>query len=155
MRFICVISLALSVMSIAFATDAGVTTKSTAQKEAKLKAFELGFFAIPVSNMETAKSFYKNVMGWDFKDRDPQFSYVFANDNMIGAIELARDNFKPSVDGPLLYFRADLMTKTLGKVTSSGGKVQEKIAIENGDRGYTARIQDPFKNTIGFWAEKD
>ncbi|MEK7689624.1 MAG: VOC family protein [Bdellovibrionota bacterium] len=120
-----------------------------------MQAFELGFFSIPVTNMDVANAFYGNVMGWEFKERDPRFSYIFANGNVAGAIELADDQFEPSDNGPLMYFRADFMAKTLSRVNASGGTVISQVAVESGNRGYTARIQDPFKNSIGFWAPEN
>ena len=94
-------------------------------------------------------------MGWTFKARDSQFSYIFAHENMIGAIELSTNTFKPSENGPLMYFRADFMEATLNRVSAAGGKITEKTAIEGGARGYTARIRDPFNNTLGFWAPEN
>lgn len=120
-----------------------------------MEAFELGFFSIPVLDMDKAKSFYGPVMGWDFNDRDPNFSYIFANGNMIGSLEISTNTFKPSDSGPLLFFRADLMSKALERVTDNGGIVIEKLAMNGGENGYTARVSDPFKNTIGFWAPED
>jgi predicted enzyme related to lactoylglutathione lyase len=120
-----------------------------------MDAFEMGFFAIPVEDMVAAKSFYGNVMGWEFNDRDLDFSYVFANGNMIGALETASESLKPSHTGPLLFFRADAIAKTLSRVTSSGGSVLDRQAIAGGERGYTAKILDPSKNAIGFWAPEN
>ena len=124
-------------------------------KEKQMTAFEMGFFAIPVADISAAKKFYGPVMGWDFNDRDPKFSYILANGNMIGALETATDSFKPSSNGPLLYFRADFMTNTLDRVKANGGKVKEKVTMEDGARGYTAKVSDPAGNTIGFWAPED
>lgn len=120
-----------------------------------MNAFELGFFAIPVLEMNRAKAFYGPVMGWEFNDRDPAFSYIAANGNMLGALELASDKLKPSAFGPLIYFRADLMDKTLSRVSSNGGTIVEKLAMEDGARGYTAKVRDPFGNVIGFWASEE
>ncbi|MCX6118782.1 MAG: hypothetical protein NT027_14675 [Proteobacteria bacterium] len=120
-----------------------------------MKALELGFFAIPTTDLEKAKVFYQAVMGWKFKDRDLNFSYIFANDAMIGSLERATKTFMPSKNGPLLFFRAEFMQNTLDKVGNAGGAVIEKIAIENGARGYTAKVLDPFENAIAFWAPEE
>jgi predicted enzyme related to lactoylglutathione lyase len=120
-----------------------------------MKAFELGFFSIPVTEIQAAKNFYGKIMGWEFQDRDPNFTYISANENMAGSFEIASKDFSPSENGPLLFFRADFMEKTLARVTEGGGIVKEKEAMEGGARGYTAKILDPFKNTIGFWAPEN
>ena len=117
-----------------------------------MSAMELGFFAIPVSNMGTAKTFYGPLMGWEFRDRDPKFAYIFANEKMVGSLELENDNFRSSEHGPLLFFRAETMDKTLARVSANGGRIKERLAIEEGARGYTAKVTDPSGNTIGFWA---
>jgi predicted enzyme related to lactoylglutathione lyase len=120
-----------------------------------MKALEPGFFAIPTTDLAKAKVFYQVVMGWQFKDRDSNFSYIFANAGMIGSLELANKTFMPSKNGPLLFFRAEFMEKTLDKVAIGGGIVVEKVAIENGARGYTAKVLDPFDNAIAFWAPEE
>ena len=125
-----------------------------------MSSFELGFFSIPVLDIQLAKSFYSDGMGWDgmgweFKDRDPQFSYIFANENMIGSLELSPGPVYPSGNGPLMFFRADYMEKVLARVTANGGAILEKISLENGARGYTAKIIDPFKNILAFWAPEN
>ena len=120
-----------------------------------MDAFELGFFAIPVLDLEEAKAFYGEVMGWTFNDRDSNFSYILANEKMIGAFEIATKTLKPSQFGLLLYFRADFMGKTLERVAKFGGAVVERQALEGGARGYTARVEDPSMNVIGFWAAED
>lgn len=120
-----------------------------------MKAFELGFFSIPVVDINIAKDFYGKVMGWEFQDRDPKFSYIFANENMVGSLELANDKFFPSESGPLLFFRADFMERTLNRVKESGGTLIEKLAMEAGARGYTSKVLDPFKSTIAFWAPEN
>src|SRR5690348_16095099 len=97
--------------------------------EVKVSALELGFFSIPVTDMAIAKSFYEKVMGWSIQERDPAFTYAFANDDMIGALELANADLKPSNHGPLMYFRASTMKKTLEDVSRSGGRVQNFTAI--------------------------
>lgn len=125
------------------------------QKEDSMSALEMGFFALPVSDMAVAKKFYGSVMGWDFNDRDPKFSYIMAGGKMIGALEAASDSFKPSSSGPLLYFRANSMSKVLDRVKAGGGAVIEKLAMAGGARGYTTKVSDPSGNTIGFWAPED
>jgi len=120
-----------------------------------MKALEMGFFAIPVNDMNLGKKFYSSVMGWEFNERDAAFSYIMAGENMIGALELSSENFKPSNSGPLMYFRAESMAKTLERVKQAEGRLIEKVAVDGGERGFTAKINDPFKNTIGFWAAED
>lgn len=144
-----------------FCSLLGVTSFSLGASAAEgkkgdnMNALEMGFFAIPVSDMDVAKKFYGSVMGWDFNDRDPKFSYIMANGNMIGALEIATDKFKPSETGPLLYFRADFILKTLARVTAGGGTIVEQQTMEGGSRGYTAKILDTSKNAIGFWAPEE
>ena len=120
-----------------------------------MTGLNMGFFAIPVLDMKVAKSFYGPVMGWTFNERDSDFNYLFVGDDMIGALESATKTFTPSSGGPLMYFRTEKMSPTLQKVSDSGGAVIESLAMEGGARGYTAKITDPFGNTIGFWAPEE
>lgn len=121
-----------------------------------MDAFEIGFFAIPVENMELAKKFYGAVMGWEFAPgRDETFCYALANGNMIGSIELASEKLVPAAVGPLMYFRADVMSKVLARVEDNLGRVVYAEAVNGGERGYVAKVLDPSFNAIGFWAPEE
>jgi len=114
---------------------------------------EVGFFSLPVNDFAMAKRFYNSVMDWEFEQRDERFCYINSGDNMIGALELPDDSFRPSNHGPKLYFRANTMNLTLSKVVPMGGIVSiDCTPIDGGERGYTAEVSDPFGNRIAFWA---
>ena len=117
-----------------------------------MTALEVGFFSIPVSDLASAKNFYQKVKGLNFKDRDAAFADAFAGKSMIGSLELASRDAQPSINGPLIYFRASFMKETLASVTANGGTVLSHLAMNGGENGYTAKIPDPFGNGIGFWA---
>ena len=118
-----------------------------------MNAFELGFFSIPVDSLENSKKFYGAVMNWTFNDRDSKFCYIFANGNMIGSLEEAKACQVADSRGPLLFFRADHMEATLMRVVENSGIVLEQMAMDIGARGFTAKIKDPFNNTIAFWSQ--
>ena len=113
---------------------------------------EPGFFALPVCNLETAKKFYGDLMGWEFRDRDPAFSYIVKGESLVGCVEAARDDFQPSAHGTRIYFELKRMGEFLEKAKASGGVIAEQCAVEGGAKGHTARVNDPFGNTLGFWA---
>lgn len=116
-------------------------------------ALELGFFAIPVTNMDAARAFYHQVMGWSFEERDPSFTYINGDEGMIGALETATETFSPSHQGPKLYFRAQAMGAVMELVEAAGGSVAvPSTPIAGGERGYTAEVLDPSGNRIAFWA---
>ncbi|MBT3979918.1 MAG: VOC family protein [Bacteriovoracaceae bacterium] len=114
---------------------------------------ELGFFSIPVNDMRVSKKFYLQVMGWNFETRDLEFSYIFGNGKMLGALEKSNDLFAPAASGPLMYFQSASIGTTLEAVVSGGGKVFAALTpIEDGERGFSAKVLDPSGNKIAFWS---
>jgi predicted enzyme related to lactoylglutathione lyase len=118
-------------------------------------AMHMGFFSIPTRDMNSAKNFYQNIMGWEFQERDEDFTYIYADNEMIGSLEKSDDSFSPSAFGPKMYFRANSISEVMTKVKANKGLVlKDETAIEDGARGYTSEILDTSGNRIAFWAEK-
>ncbi len=114
---------------------------------------ELGFFSLPANDLNEAKDFFMAVMGWNFQDRDSTFSYIFAGEEMIGSLEKSDAHHRPSMNGPLLYFRADKIESALELVRSEKGEVLFQEAINEGENGFRAFFTDPSGNRLAFWAQ--
>lgn len=116
----------------------------------------VGWFEIPVQNMERAIDFYEKVL--DLKlDRNQMgpldmawFPYAPEGQGSGGSLVHFPDAYKPSSNGVLVYLSAptgDLANELL-KVESAGGKVlQEKTKISE-EHGFMALLIDSEGNRV-------
>lgn len=121
-----------------------------------MKGNVVGWFELPVNDMERAILFYEKV--FDFKIERHQMGeldmgWFPANPEGIGAMgSLVRhpDFYKPSHDGPLIYFTAHSgeLQNELARVESAGGKVlMEKKQISE-SVGFMALVEDTEGNRV-------
>ncbi len=116
----------------------------------------VGWFEIPVENMERAIDFYENVLELKL-DRNKMgpldmawFPYVPEDQGSGGSLVHFPDAYKPSSDGVLIYLTAHSgdLANELSKVENAGGKVlQEKTQISE-EHGFMALIIDSEGNRI-------
>jgi len=123
----------------------------------EIKRNVVGWFEVPVNDMERAMAFYEKV--FDFK----------LSRNQMGPLDMAwfpwleedgpgsggslvkhEDFYKPSADGSLVYFTAHSgdLANELGRVEEAGGQIiQGKTQISE-DIGYMAVLMDTEGNRI-------
>lgn len=115
------------------------------------------WFEIPTSNMEKAKSFYSELLGWGYQEfhvnSSESFWMVMEGDRPTGGLrEVSSKSSSNSSSGPIMYFTVSSVDSTLVKAKSMGAKVlQEKVCIPE-EGGFYAHIQDQDGNTIGIWS---
>ncbi|WP_053972543.1 VOC family protein [Mangrovimonas sp. ST2L15] len=113
----------------------------------------VGWFEIPVTDMERAKTFYETVfnveiavhdfggllMGW-FPDRG----------EVIGAqgTLIKQDTYIPSEKGTLIYFMSDDVQIELDRIESAGGKIYQPKTQISPEHGYMAAFIDSEGNRI-------
>ena len=121
-----------------------------------MKNNAVGWFEIPVEDMERAINFYEKV--FDFKlERHTLgkidmawFPYVIEGLGSGGSLVYAPDHYKPSKDGTLVYFTAHSgdLSNELSRVTEAGGKViQVKTQISE-EHGFMALFIDSEGNRV-------
>ncbi len=121
----------------------------------------VGWFEIPVSNMERAINFYETVLGFNLEQHKfGGFDMAWFPDadkpGSPGSLVHDEKFYKPSRDGVLIYFSSpsgDLKVE-LDKVESAGGKVliQKKLISE--DIGYMGMFSDTEGNRIALHSKE-
>jgi len=122
----------------------------------------VGWFEIPVRQMERAIQFYETV--FDLKLTRHQigpldmawFPWDEANPGASGSLVNKDDFHKPSMEGVLLYFTAasgDLSVE-LARVQSAGGKVLLPKTLIAEEIGYMAVLVDSEGNRIAIHSRK-
>ena len=128
----------------------------------EIKHNPVGWFEIPVENMERAIHFYEKV--FEFKLNRQQMgpldmAWFPTFDDQIGSsISLVKDHefYEPSNKGTLIYFTAfsgDLANE-LNRVEQAGGKVMVPKTQINPDIGYMAVFIDSEGNRVALHSRK-
>jgi predicted enzyme related to lactoylglutathione lyase len=122
----------------------------------EMKNNVVGWFEIPVTDMDRAIKFYESV--FDFKiERQKMDSidmgwFPWKQDGLgsPGSLVFAPFHYKPSSDGALVYFTAHSgdLNNELSRVEKAGGKVLQNKKKINEEYGYYALIIDAEGNRI-------
>ena len=122
----------------------------------------VGWFEIPVTNMERAIQFYEAVFGIKLERHQmgpldmAWFPWVENGMGASGSLVYNREFYKPSRDGVLVYFTAqsgDLYAE-LSRVEAAGGKVLVPKALIAEDVGYMAVFVDSEGNRVALHSRK-
>jgi len=115
----------------------------------------VGWFEIPVQDMDRAKKFYDAVFDIDIQVQNfnelLMGSFPFAENKMgsSGSLVKQAEWYQPSeTKGPLLYFSCKDVAHNLGKVKASGGRITHKKTLISDDVGYMAVFIDTEGNRI-------
>jgi hypothetical protein len=122
----------------------------------------VGWFEIPVTNMDRAIKFYEEV--FDFKlSRHilgpidmAWFPAMEDGPGTPGSLVYNERAYKPSMDGVLIYFTAQSgdLSIELGKVEKSGGKILLPKTQISAEVGYMALLTDSEGNRIALHSAK-
>jgi predicted enzyme related to lactoylglutathione lyase len=122
----------------------------------------VGWFEIPVTNMDRAKKFYETVfkvnisihdmgglvMGW-FPNAEDEISL-----GASGSLVMHKDFYKPSKDGILIYFSSEDVNNELNIIEKLGGTVLHKKTLISEEIGYMAVFIDSEGNRIALHSKK-
>jgi predicted enzyme related to lactoylglutathione lyase len=112
----------------------------------------VGWFEIPVEDLDRAKSFYDAVFEFDLElhDMGPMqmawFPMIEGVQGAPGAL-VKMDGYKPSDNGIRIYFTAPDIDATLEKAAANGGEIlMPRTSI--GEYGFIAQFRDTEGNRI-------
>lgn len=116
----------------------------------------LGWFEIPVTDMDRAIKFYETVFDFKLEKNNvgeldmAWFPWIDNKSGASGSLVKNEEFYKPSVEGTLLYFTAysgDLANE-LSRVEKAGGKVVMQKKLITDDIGYMGVFIDTEGNRI-------
>lgn len=122
----------------------------------------VGWFEIPVTDMERAIGFYQKVLGLEL-DRNQVgpldmawFPYTEEGTGSPGSLVYMEDYYKPSQDGVLIYFTAHSgdLANELSRVEEAGGKVIMEKKLITEEIGYMGVFNDTEGNRIAIHSRK-
>lgn len=114
----------------------------------------VGWFEIPVSDMQRAKGFYENILEVYLQDlhlpNSPRMAvFPVENGTIGGALCEQHDFYHPGHEGPLVYLNANPnLQYVLDKITRLGGKVLVPKTKIHDEYGYMAIFEDLEGNRV-------
>ncbi|MDX2080720.1 MAG: VOC family protein [Terrimicrobiaceae bacterium] len=118
----------------------------------------VGYFEIPVTNINRAVEFYSATFGFSFElceiDGNEMALFPFAEgaEGITGALAQG-ESYVPSGAGCRLYFSTADLDGTLARAIESGGKVLYP-KTDAGEYGFVAEIEDTEGNCIALHMKK-
>jgi predicted enzyme related to lactoylglutathione lyase len=123
-----------------------------------MKTNMVGWFEIPVSDMNRAVAFYNNVfqieiavhplgdlvMGWFPFAENPEAK------GAGGSLVFHKEHYTPSAEGTLVYFTSQSgdINDELGRIEKAGGKILQPKTQISEDHGYMAIFLDTEGNRV-------
>jgi predicted enzyme related to lactoylglutathione lyase len=110
----------------------------------------LDYIELPVDDLEKAKVFYANALGWTFNDYGPDYAGLQDPRNPgkeFGGLNADR-NSTPGA-GVLVLARTDDADAALAAVLAAGARVVAPLYEYPGGRRFT--FADPFGNVLGIY----
>lgn len=116
------------------------------------------WFELPVSDMQRAQTFYRNVLDADFKDEamnDFQMAIFTAEASAVSGMLVLSEQYQPSQTGAVVYFNGgENLSGPLEKAVQNGGSIlMPKTPIHDGECGYFALFLDSEGNRVGLYSQ--
>ncbi len=122
----------------------------------------VGWFEIPVHDMERAIKFYETVFAVKLERQKlgpldmAWFPWIEKGHGSSGSLVYAPDFYQPSLQGILIYFTAHSgdVNIELSRVEKAGGKILQKKTLITPEIGYMAVLMDTEGNRIALHARE-
>jgi uncharacterized protein len=101
---------------------------------------DLGYFTIPVGDIDRGKAFYGELLGWQFEAGD-SYAHV-GNTSPPGGLNLEKGSH------PRLWFRVDDINAAVGRVRDLGGEAGEP---KESDSGWASDCRDDQGTHFSLW----
>lgn len=109
------------------------------------------YIEIPATNVEISSAFYKNIFGWNIRERgDGTTSF----DDTVGEVSGTwRTDRKPATEVTMLvHIMVFNIEDAMKKVIEHGGKIIQEVGMDLPE--ITARFTDPAGNIFGLYQER-
>ncbi|MDE1237020.1 VOC family protein [Vibrio aestuarianus] len=111
---------------------------------------KLNYVEFGAKDLESTKSFFSSVFGWDFVDYGPEYS-AFSNQGLDGGFFKSDSCSQTKTGGALLVFYSADIESTLAKVIQNGGEISRPIfEFPSGCRFH---FIEPSGNEFAVWSE--
>ena len=122
-----------------------------------MKRNMVGWFEIPVSDMDRAKAFYEAVFNVQIAVQDfggilmGWFPFVEGKEGAAGTL-IKQESYIPSQEGTLVYFMSDDVQNELDRVEQAGGKIYQPKTEISPEHGFMGVFIDTEGNRVALHA---
>lgn len=119
----------------------------------------VGWFEIPVNDMDRAKAFYEAVFKVDIQIVDfggmlmGWFPYEEGKEGAAGTL-IKQDTYIPSQEGTLVYFICEDVQNELNRIEAAGGKLYQSKTQISPEHGFMAAFIDTEGNRVALHSRK-
>ena len=120
----------------------------------------VGWFEIPVADMDRARTFYNTVFGYELPVSDMgDLKMAWFPSNMeepgaTGSLIYNEEHYTPSTAGTLVYLSCEDVAETIAKVEGAGGKVLQNKKKISDTAGYMGLFLDTEGNRVALHSWK-
>jgi hypothetical protein len=109
---------------------------------------EVGHFEIPADNVDGLRNFYSSLFGWEFEKGQTQGYYMIKNAGISGALAQKENPQQVTTQ----FVKVESIEDYINKAKQLGARVvKDRQEISE---GFYAVLEDPQRNTIGIWLNK-
>ncbi len=122
-----------------------------------MKKNMVGWFEIPVNNMDRAKAFYETVFNVEISVQDfggilmGWFPFAEGKEGATGTL-IKQESYIPSQEGTLVYFMSDDVQNELDRVEQAGGKIYQPKTEISPEYGFMGVFIDTEGNRVALHA---
>ncbi|GAA0748493.1 VOC family protein [Gaetbulibacter jejuensis] len=119
----------------------------------------VGWFEIPVNDMDRAKAFYEAVFKVDIQIVDfggmlmGWFPYEEGKEGAAGTL-IKQDTYIPSQEGTLVYFICEDVQNELDRIEAAGGKLYQPKTQISPEHGFMAAFIDTEGNRVALHSRR-
>ncbi len=118
-----------------------------------MKRNMVGWFEIPVSDMDRAKTFYEKVFQVKIDIQNfggLQMGWFPSEDEKEGASGtlIKQESYIPSHEGTLVYFMSDDVQNELDRIEAAGGKIYQPKTEISPEHGFMGVFEDSEGNRV-------
>ncbi len=124
-----------------------------------MKRNMVGWFEIPVTDMDRATSFYETVFNIEIKVQDfggilmGWFPFSEGKEGAAGSL-IKQESYVPSEEGTLVYFMSDDVQQELDRVEAAGGKIYQSKTEISPEHGFMGVFIDTEGNRVALHSQK-
>ncbi|MFS8185121.1 VOC family protein [Pseudovibrio denitrificans] len=115
------------------------------------KSGKINYIELPAADLEAAKAFYGNALGWKFEDYGPEYA-AFNDGDFDGGFYKADMSSSAAGGAALVVLYAEDLEGLQAKLEENGAKICREIFSFPGGRRF--HFLDPNNNELAVWSDK-